>query len=161
MTVVDEIAQRTVRDLSSLFGSVFTDVPLLKIDSSVTSDDLVTFSRVYEDQVNLDDLNNDNGSGTTATGIFSGFSFKVPVRYRGKLYAITFDLTSTPPEYVFAARTTQIIQLNDIGQDSAVFDGQTLTIPSILYGTTLLKNIVLQLSDPSILEFTLVSFQRE
>ncbi|MGA0805149.1 MAG: peptidylprolyl isomerase [Pseudohongiellaceae bacterium] len=156
MAVVDAMAARTARDLSFSLGGAFTDVPVLKIDSQLSADDFITITRMYE--ADPDDLPDDTTLPDT-TGIFNGSSFIVPLQYRGRLYRVIFDLSSTPPVYEFAARTTQIVLMKDVGQEKATFDGSTLAIPSITYGTTILKNLVFELIDPRTLEFKLVSYQ--
>lgn len=157
MAVVDAMASRTVVNLSTNLGSPFTDVPLLKLDNSLSSDDFITITRVY--QTDADNLP-DETDVPTATGIFTGTSFVVPLHYRGKLYRVIFDLVSTPPSYVFRARTTQIVLLKDVGQDAAIFEGDLMTIPSILFGTTKLTNLVFNLTNNQTLEFTLVSYKK-
>lgn len=155
MAVVDAIASRQPRDLSFNLGGAFTDVPMLKIDNQLSADDFITITRMYEA-----DPNNLPGDTTLpdTTGIFNGTSFIVPLEYRGRLYRVIFDLSSQPPVYEFTARTTQIVLMKDVGQEKARFDGTTLRIPSITYGTTVLRNLVFQLIDPN-LEFRLVSFE--
>jgi len=156
MAVVDAMAARTPRDLSFNLGAAFTDVPMLKLDNQLSADDFITITRMFEADPN--NLPDDTKLPDT-TGVFNGSSFIVPVQYRGKLYRVIFDLSSTPPVYEFAARTTQIVFMKDVGQEKASFDGTALLIPSITYGTTVLKNLVFELIDPAILEFKLVSFE--
>jgi peptidyl-prolyl cis-trans isomerase A (cyclophilin A) len=156
MAVVDAIASRTPRDLSFNLGGAFTDVPLLKIDNQLSADDFINITRMFQA-----DPNNLPGDTTLpdTTGVFNGTSFIVPLQYRGVLYRVIFDLSSTPPVYEFAARTTQIVLMKDVGQARATFDGSTLRIPSIIYGTTVLENLVFELIDPKLLEFKLVSYE--
>jgi len=157
MAVVDAIAGKSVRDLSFTLGGAFTDVPLLKIDNAITADDFVTLERVYEaDQNNLPT----DPQLAVTTGVFSGTVLTVPVQYRGKLYRMVFDLYGTPPNYAFRLRTTQIVQLKDIGQDRAIYRFEKLTIPTVLYGTAVLKNLVFDLTSIPNLEFTLVSYDK-
>lgn len=156
MAVVDAMAARTPRDLSFNLGAAFTDVPMLKLDSQLSADDFITITRMYE--ADPTKLPGDTKLPDT-TGVFNGTSFIVPLQYRGKLYRVIFDLSSTPPVYEFTARTTQIVLMKDIGQEKASFDGSALLIPSITYGTTVLKNLVFELIDPKLLEFKLVSFE--
>jgi hypothetical protein len=74
---------------------------------------------------------------------------------------VIFDLSSTPPVYEFLARTSQIVLMKDVGQEKATFDGATLRIPSITYGTAVLRNLVFELIDPAVLEFKLVSYENK
>jgi len=157
MAGVDAIAGKSVRDLSFTLGGAFTDVPLLKIDNAITADDFVTLERVYEaDQNNLPT----DPQLAVTTGVFSGTVLTVPVQYRGNLYRMVFDLYGTPPNYAFRLRTTQIVQLKDIGQDRAIYRFEKLTIPTVLYGTAVLKNLVFDLTSIPNLEFTLVSYDK-
>lgn len=158
MDIVDALAGRTIRNLSGVLGGAFSDVPVLKIDNNLTSDDFLTITHAYQT-----DANNlpPESQLPTATGIFSGASFAVPLHYRGKLYRVIFDLISTPPNYnKFKARSTAIILLNDVGQDAAVFVSDKMTVPSILFGTTKLTNLVFKLTNAQTLEFTLASFDK-
>lgn len=156
MEVVDAMVARTPRDLSFTLGGAFTDVPLLKIDNELSADDFITITRMFEADAN--NLPDDTALPET-TGTFNGTSFIVPLQYRGKLYRVIFDLSSAPPVYEFTARTSQIVFMKDVGQERATFDGSTLLIPSIIYGTLVLKNLVFELIDPTLLEFTLVSYE--
>jgi peptidyl-prolyl cis-trans isomerase A (cyclophilin A) len=156
MAVIDAIAARQPRDLSFNLGGAFTEVPMLKIDNQLSADDFITITRMYQA-----DPNNLPGDTTlpTTTGIFNGTSFIIPVQYRSQLYRIIFDLSSAPPVYQFAVRTRQIVLLKDVEQERAIFDGSTLTIPTITYGTLVLRNLVMEVIDPVNLEFRLVSYE--
>jgi peptidyl-prolyl cis-trans isomerase A (cyclophilin A) len=158
MTVIDAIASRTPRDLSFNLGAAFNEVPVLKLDNQLSVDDFINITRIYEA-----DPNNLPGDTTLpdTTGIFNGSNFIVPLQYRGKLYRVIFDLSSTPPVYEFLARTSQIVLMKDVGQEKATFDGATLRIPSITYGTAVLRNLVFELIDPAVLEFKLVSYENK
>jgi hypothetical protein len=158
MTVIDAIASRTPRDLSFNLGAAFNEVPMLKLDNQLSVDDFINITRMYEADPN-------NLPGDTAlpdtTGIFNGSTFIVPLQYRGKLYRVIFDLSSTPPVYEFLARTSQIVLMKDVGQERATYDGSMLRIPSITYGTLVLRNLVFELIDPAVLEFKLVSYENK
>jgi peptidyl-prolyl cis-trans isomerase A (cyclophilin A) len=156
MVVVDAIAGRSNLDLSSFLGGAFTDVPILKVDTNLSKDDFITLK-----SVSVADPNNLPPSVVpTAVGIFNGISLTMPVQYRGVLYRMIFDIASTPPLYKFRLRSSQIIQLIDVGQARAVYRHGVLVLPSVLYGSTILNNLVFRLTDTPNLEFTLISFQR-
>lgn len=156
MAVVDQIAARQRYNFTASLGGAFNEVPMLKADNQLSADDFITITRMYE--ADPDNLPGD-GTMPDTTGVFTGTSFSLPVQYRGLLYRMTFDLTSAPPTYEFALRTTQIVLLNDVGQDRARFLTDTLSIPSIAYGTTILKNLRLQLIDAKNPKFRLLSFE--
>lgn len=156
MKVVDAMVARQPRDISVSLGGAFTDVPLLKIDTQLSADDFLTITRMYE--ADPDDLPPVTTLPET-TGLFSGTTFVIPVLYRGAIYRAIFDITTTPPAYEFAVRTTQIVQMNDYGQEKGVLDGTLLSIPSIMYGTVVLKNVVLELINGKTLKFRLVSYE--
>lgn len=159
MAVFDAIAARPPRDLSFSLGQVFSEVPLLKLDNQLTPDDFISISRMY--QADPNNLPDDTVISDT-TAIFNGSSFALPVLYRGVLYRMIFDLTSTPPSYEFSLRTQQIVLLKDLGQDRAVFGADNiLTIPSIAYGTTILRNLKLQLIDAQNPKLRLLSFEAD
>jgi peptidyl-prolyl cis-trans isomerase A (cyclophilin A) len=158
MAVVDAIEARTPRNLSASLGGAFTDVPMLKLDNELSADDFITLARVYEtDENNLpgDNLLPDS------TGVFNGTTFMIPLQYRGKLYRVIMDLATAPPTYEFVLRTTQIILMKDTGQERATLEGTVLRIPTITYGTLILKNIVMELIDAQNPKFRLVSFETE
>lgn len=158
MTVIDAIAARQRLNLTFNLGQAFTEVPMLKTDNELSADDLITITRMY--QADPNNLPDDSNLPDT-TGIFTGSSFSLPVLYRGQLYRMTFDLTSTPPTYEFLLRTSQIVLLKDVGQDRARFTNDILSIPSIAYGTLVLTNLRLQLIDAQNPRFRLLSFETE
>lgn len=157
MAVVDAIAGKPIRNLANQYGGAFDSMPVLKIATPVSAADFITVERVYvTDENNLPpdpDLPN-------TTGVFNGLSLTVPVQFRDQLLRMIFDLVSTPPEYEFRLRTTQVVLLNDVGQDRASFDIDTgrMSIPSVLYGLDLWTDLELRLTDASLFEVTLDSF---
>ncbi len=93
---------------------------------------------------------------------FTGNSFIAPVRLDdGKIYRLVFALTSSSPQYVFQVNESFILELNDVGQETASYsqaDG-ILRIPSARapsLGLTL-KDIVFERSSNDRLEFRLRS----
>lgn len=158
MAVIDAIAARTPRDLSFNLGPAFDSVPLLKLDNQLSADDFITINRMFE--ADPDNLPDDTTLPDT-TGIFNGSSFIIPVQYRGRLYRMIFDLATTPPSYEFALRTRQIVLLQDRGQERAVFSNNVLTIPTMTYGTLVLKNLQLQMIDAENPRFRLLSYELE
>ncbi len=156
MAVIDAMAARQPRDLSFNLGGAFTDVPLLKADNQLSPDDFITITRMFEADPN--NLPDDTAVPDT-TGIFTGTSFIVPMQYRGQLYRVIFDLSSTPPVYEFTVRTTQIVLMKDVGQQKSTLEGNILRIPTMAYGTLVLKNLVLELIDAKNPKFRVVSYE--
>lgn len=157
MQVVDAIAARPIRNLTTLFGGAFDSVPVLKYNTPVSPDDFIVVKRAYvTDGSNLPpdpDL-------PVTTGVFNGLTLTAPVQFRDAILRMTFDLYSEPPSYVFRLRTTQIVELNDKGQERATFDIETgrMHIPSVLYGLDVWQDLELRLTDATTFEVTLDSF---
>lgn len=157
MAVVDAIAGKPIRNLATQYGGAFDSMPVLKLSNPVTADDFITIDRVYvTDENNLPP----DPELPVTTGVFTGLTLTVPVQFRDALLRMAFDLVSTPPEYVFRLRTTQVVLLNDNGQDRAAFDIDTgrMTIPSVLFGLDVWTDLELRLTDASLFEVTLDSF---
>lgn len=157
MAVVDSIAGKPVLNLANVFGGAFDSVPLIKIDSQIDADDFITVERMYvTDENNLPE----DPDLPVTTGVFTGATLTVPVQFRDTLLRMTFDLVSTPPEYHFRLRTTQVISLIDVGQERAQFDvaAGTMTIPSVLYGLDVMSDLEMSLTDAAVFEMNLDSF---
>ncbi len=157
MSVVDAIAARTTLDYSGTLGSAFTDVPIVRSDGDLTSNDFVIFTKVYvADSSNLPPT----GLLGEELGYFNGYTFTAAVEYRGKLYRMSFDLVGTPPDYRFKLRQNQIYRLTDTNQERAVYSDGILSIPTIIYRSQTYGNLMLELTDQATWEFTLRSFER-
>lgn len=157
MAVVDAIAGRPIRNLSTLYGGAFDSMPVLKFSTPVSADDFIVVRRAYVSDAN--NLPPDPDLPDT-TGVFNGLTLTVPVQFRDSMLRMTFDLNSEPPTYVFRLRTTQIVELNDKGQERATFDIETgrMHIPTVLYGLDVWQDLELRLTDATLFEVTLDSF---
>jgi peptidyl-prolyl cis-trans isomerase A (cyclophilin A) len=156
MMILDAIAARIIRNFANDFGGAFETLPMLKFELAFNPDDLILIKRAY---VVSDPEDIPVSVLPAGTGFFDGLSLTVPMQYRDTLYRVIFDLTSTDPNLVVRLRTNQIIQLVDREQERAVFDNNRLTIPSVLYGTQLFLNVVLEMSDPQTFSMTLTSYE--
>jgi len=92
---------------------------------------------------------------------YAGRAFNLPVRMGNKLYHMNFIQDFTGSGYVFSVDLFTIIEVADKGQETAVFDQAAgwLTVPSMVVGQQVLRNLRFRLSNAAILQFTLDSFQ--
>lgn len=152
MTIVHTITRRAaVRNLSSTLGDAFTNVPVLNTDDDLSADDFVTLIRAYATDA-------DNLPPNLYSAAFTGRVLTAPLRYRSKLYQVTFDRMSTPPEYTFRARPTQIVELNDTGQEAGVIADGQMVIPTLVFGLEVYHDLVFELTDAETLDFTLTAY---
>ncbi len=162
MSVVDQIAALTVRDISSVAGGAFARVPLVGLDTVYTPVDFVTISRAYATQRDLTPVPTpeDPFPGVVTVATYNTIYVSSPVQWTdGKLYRMLMVQDSTPPpDYLFKVDTAIIVQLKDKGQPRAIFDGTTLTIPSVRSGGNIFTNVRLQLTDRRTLQFKVVSY---
>ncbi|MDR4515525.1 peptidylprolyl isomerase [Nitrosomonas sp.] len=80
----------------------------------------------------------------------------------GNMYDVRLLLIAVEPDIIFELDPASVTPLTIGSANMATFSGQnrTLTIPSaIINKNTLLNNVVMSLSDPARMQFTLVSFE--
>ncbi|WP_218142935.1 peptidylprolyl isomerase [Nitrosomonas marina] len=79
-------------------------------------------------------------------------------------YSVRLQLLGSEPDILFELDPASVTPLVAGSANMAVFSGQnrTLEIPSVIINeTTILKNIIMSLSDPARMQFTLISFEQE
>jgi peptidyl-prolyl cis-trans isomerase A (cyclophilin A) len=151
MNVMEAMQFFEPRDARGLLGNVFAQIPLVNfVTAPVTADNFLKINRAYVTQRDLSIL-----------GFYESKSFAVPIRMGDKIYRIIFRQTSEPPVYVFQGETFSIVEHKDVGQQTAVLNGDVLTIPSLGVGDSILTDIVLRMTNRATLEFTLESFNRK
>lgn len=162
--VVELVVRQPIVNLVNDFGGAFSEVPLLRVDGSLSIDDFVIISRAFETQRDVSEGTgvdpDDPLAAIRALGDYSFSRFSIPVRYRGNIYQMIFRQNNSLPGFVFEVLTTQIIQLKDIGQPVAEFTDDMLTVPSIRAGQNVFTNLTFQLTNVETLEFTLQSWTR-
>ena len=145
MTVFDAIAKLPVRNL----GGSLTNAPLKDFDGvHAALSNLVKIDRVEV---------------TDATGIFSNniLSFAVDIG-TGQMYHVSLQLISDNPSYVFQLDPASVVLLSATPGNIATLSNSTsqLQIPSVMTGaSSVVKNVVLQLTDAELYKFTLLSFE--
>lgn len=168
MSVVDCIVARpTFGYLEDGFGGyIFPSIPLRDVVplTPLTASNFLTVGYVYATQRDLSDPNANSVCTTPvprAVGRYEARSFMIPVRIGGKIYQLIFRQVGDPPVYAFTAESYSIVELKDVGQETAVFANNTLTIPSIIMGEEIFTDLVFTLTNHETLEFTLQSFNRK
>nr|WP_240142433.1 peptidylprolyl isomerase [Nitrosomonas oligotropha] len=147
MAVFDAIAKLPIKKLN-LLGTP-SDVPLKDFDGvHAALSNLVKIDRVEV---------------TDATGIFSNniLSFAVDIG-TGQMYHVSLQLISDNPSYVFQLDPASVVLLSATPGNIATLSNSTsqLQIPSIMIGTSsVVRNVVLQLTDAELYKFTLLSFE--
>ncbi|WP_219908555.1 peptidylprolyl isomerase [Nitrosomonas aestuarii] len=132
------------------FGEPLSSTPTVNLD--VTKPAMIeNFVRVSN--VELHDV----------TSVFNNniLSFAVDAGNNG-FFEAQLELVVTDTGVVFEFDPASVISLSTAPTNVATFSAQnrTLTIPSVIVNeTTLLNNVVLSLTDPANLQFTLVSFE--
>lgn len=145
MTVFDAIAKLPVRNL----GGSLTNAPLKDFDGvHAALSNLVKIDRVEV---------------TDPTGIFSNnfLSFAVDIG-TGQMYHVSLQLISDNPSYVFQLDPASVVLLSTTPGNIATLSNSTsqLQIPSVMIGaSSVVKNVVLQLTDAELYKFTLLSFE--
>ena len=145
MTVFDAIAKLPVRNL----GGSLTNAPLKDFDGvHAALSNLVKIDRVEV---------------TDVTGIFSdsNLSFAVDIG-TGQMYHVSLQLVSDNPAYVFQLDPASVVPLSVSPGNIATLSNSTsqLQIPSVMIGaSSVVKNVVLQLTDVELYKFTLLSFE--
>lgn len=158
MEVVDFIADLPTVALSGLLQSP----PLVRQDVNLSINDFVSVERVYlTSPDNLPDINLGGQSNDIVTE-YANQRMSLPVRIGNNTYRVILNATSTSPEYVFQVDLSRIIQWNANGAEVATFFRETgeLYIPSVWVSGVILTDVLLDLSDPETLEFTLRSFNK-
>ncbi|MBX9917446.1 MAG: peptidylprolyl isomerase [Nitrosomonas sp.] len=145
MTVFDAIAKLPVRNL----GGSLTNAPLKDFDGvHAALSNLVKIDRVEV---------------TDATGIFSDsiLSFAVDIG-TGQMYHVSLRLISDNPSYEFQLDLASVVPLSTTPGNIATLSNSTnqLQIPSVMIGaSSVVKNVVMQLTDAELYKFTLLSFE--
>lgn len=164
--ILRDIAAVRPYDLSPTYGPVFAEVPLVNPDSFRSTDDFVNVERAFiarrdiaaPAEENTSPLRNVVALGTLGLQPL-GQGLRFPVRIGGKLYQI-FLMRSLEDASVFYIDLIRIVELIDNGRVAASYDGNTLRIPTVRVGNTVIANVVLRLTDVRTLTFRLESYEQ-
>jgi len=164
--VLRDIASIRPYDLSPNFGAAFAEVPLVNPDSVRSTDDFISVERAFVTQRDVAAPTEDDVSplrNIVALGTYGtqplGQGVRFPVRIGGKLYQI-FLMRSLEDASVFYIDLIRIVELIDNGRVAASYDGNTLRIPTVRVGNTVIANVVLRLTDVRTLTFRLESYEQ-
>lgn len=145
MNVFDAIEKLPIANL----GGSLTATPTIGSDSSSISTD--NFVQINKIEV------------TNATGVFSEgiLSFAVDIG-TGAALEVNLRLIDDNPDYVFELDPASIASLPTKPANIATFSGGSgqLHIPSVMINaSTVVKNVLMQLSDAKSFQFTLISYE--
>lgn len=145
MNVIDAIEKLPIANL----GGNLKEAPLKDFDGSH-----VSFSNFVQI---------DHAAVTNAVGIFSegALSFAVDIG-TGEALAVNLRLIEDNPAYVFELEPVSIASLPTIPTSIATFSSGSgqLHIPSVMINaSTVVKNVLMQLSDAKSFQFTLISYE--
>jgi peptidyl-prolyl cis-trans isomerase A (cyclophilin A) len=145
MNVIDAIEKLPIANL----GGNLKEAPLKDFDGSH-----VSFSNFVQI---------DHAAVTNAVGIFSegALSFAVDIG-TGEALAVNLRLIEDNPTYVFELDPASIASLPTIPTSIATFSSGSgqLHIPSVMINaSTVVKNVLMQLSDAKSFQFTLISYE--
>lgn len=147
MTVFDAIAKLKIANLG---GSLNTTPTINKSGTVTSTDDFVRISQVKV---------------TDVTGIFSNVTLSLPVDIgTGQMYSVNLHLFSDEPDYIFQLDPASVTPLSVSPSNIATFSSSNgqLRIPSVMIvasTVTVVKNVVMQLTDAELYKFTLLSFE--
>jgi len=145
MNVIDAIEKLPIANL----GGNLTATPTIgSISSTVSTDNFVQINQI---------------TVTDTTGVFSEgiFSFAVDIGTDEAL-AVSLRLIEDNPAYVFELDPVSIASLPTIPTSIATFSSGSgqLHIPSVMINaSTVVKNVLMQLSDAKSFQFTLISYE--
>lgn len=145
MNVIDAIEKLPIANL----GGNLTATPTIgSISSTVSTDNFVQINQI---------------TVTDTTGVFSEgiFSFAVDIG-TGEALAVSLRLIEDNPAYVFELEPVSIASLPTIPTSIATFSSGSgqLHIPSVMINaSTVVKNVLMQLSDAKSFQFTLISYE--
>lgn len=145
MNVIDAIEKLPIANL----GGNLTATPTIgSISSTVSTDNFVQINQI---------------TVTDTTGVFSEgiFSFAVDIGTDEAL-AVNLRLIEDSPAYVFELDPASIASLPTIPTSIATFSSGSgqLHIPSVMINaSTVVKNVLMQLSDAKSFQFTLISYE--
>lgn len=164
MDVVDGIAALTRFNLSGSLGGAFNTVPSTATVGAVdiSAAQLIRVVRAYRTdtvpgvtplpyQCSL------TSPGDTLTE-FCGSTVTFPVSVSGVLYEGTLTYLPGRTGLVFSVDSSKLKLLTDTGQERATFLNGVLTIPSVRNGPRAFNNVRLNLTNRTLLEFTIESY---
>lgn len=151
---------RVIFDGMAVFDAI-AKLPVRNLGGSLTNAPLKDFDGVHAALSNLVKI--DRVEVTDATGIFSNniLSFSVDIG-TGQMYHVSLQLISDNPSYVFQLDPASVALLSATPGNIATLSNSTsqLQIPSVMIGaSSVVKNVVLQLTDAELYKFTLLSFE--
>lgn len=155
----------------TVFGRVIFDgmnvidaigkLPIVNLNSSLKEAPLKDFDGSHASLSNLVQI--DHIEVTNAAGVFSEgvLSFAVDIG-TGEALAVNLLLIGDNPAYVFELDPVSVTSLPSIPVDIATFSSGSgqLHIPSVMINTsTVVKNVLMQLTDADSFQFTLKSYE--
>ncbi|MCG7757328.1 MAG: peptidylprolyl isomerase [Nitrosomonas sp.] len=151
---------RVIFDGMTVFDAI-AKLPVKNLGGSLTNAPLKDFDGVHAALSNLVKI--DHVEVTDATGIFSNniLSFAVDIG-TGQMYHVSLRLISDNPSYVFQLDPASVVLLSATPGNIATLSNSTsqLQIPSVMIdASTVVRNVVLQLTDAELYKFTLLSFE--
>lgn len=151
---------RVIFDGVTVFDAI-AKLPVRNLGGSLTNAPLKDFDGVHAALSNLVKI--DHVEVTDPTGIFSNniLSFAVDIG-TGQMYAVSLQLISDNPSYVFQLDPASVVLLSATPGNIATLSNSTsqLQIPSVMIGaSSVVRNVVLQLTDAELYKFTLLSFE--
>jgi len=159
MEVIDRITALPTFDLSAMLGDL-TNLPLQNNEAStgLNTGKLVRVTQAWIP-----------GAGPNpclipkpqALAEYAERAFNLPVRVGDKLYHLYFIQDFTGSGYVFSVDFFTIVEVADKGQEAALFDQAAglLTVPSMLVGQQVLRNLRFRLTNAATLQFTLDTYE--
>ncbi|UJP01770.1 MAG: peptidylprolyl isomerase [Nitrosomonas sp.] len=151
---------RVIFDGMTVFDAI-AKLPVKNLGGSLTNAPLKDFDGVHAALSNL--IKIDRVEVTDPTGIFSNniLSFSVDIG-TGQMYHVSLQLISDNPSYVFQLDPASVVLLSATPGNIATLSNSTsqLQIPSVMIdASTVVRNVVLQLTDAELYKFTLLSFE--
>lgn len=164
MEVVDCIAALPIfRYQMNIFGEYdFPEIPIVDFipQVAVNASNFITVKQAYVTERDLNDPNAQSSCNKPvppALGRYEGRSFYIPVRIQDKIFKVVFRQQGEPPVYAFIPETYNVVELKDVGQETALFADNVLTVPSMQVGDIIITDLVFTLSEGV---FTLQSYNR-
>ncbi|HTR00005.1 MAG TPA: peptidylprolyl isomerase [Candidatus Acidoferrum sp.] len=183
LAVMDSISYLSTIDATSIYGGAFTELPILYSTAADGTTDPTNYTPIDVSSVINDQRDVSESAGgpqgplrnVMAMGTYT-FQYntdnqgaRFPVRIGSNMYMLVMekflDRTNTDdPDNsdptLFAVDLVHIIQLKENGRIAATYGNGTLTIPTVRVGENVYTNVVMQLVDPTILKFRLISFDQ-
>jgi peptidyl-prolyl cis-trans isomerase A (cyclophilin A) len=152
---INGLPRYNLAQLGSAFGQVPLNLPNLQ---GVGVENFIVINRAYRTPVVPYQCSPTSPADTLTE--YCGSEVRFPVSVGGTLYDGTLRYLPERAGLVFAVDSSKLKLLADGGQPRATFTDNTgmLRIPSVRVGGIVYVNVILQLTNPQLLEFTVVDF---